>query len=175
MSTPNERSPGLVPGVIAGLIVLGIGLAFGLVPERGEGVRLAAAQAVMMPAASVAVLAASAAESAGNPAPAVQVDGEAVRFLFASGKAELAAGAPEALGVIVKGVAAGRKAVISGHQDATGNAASNEALARQRVLAVQGALEALGIGADKIELRQLELGIAGGSNAEARRVEVTLE
>jgi len=86
-----------------------------------------------------------------------------------------ASGAPDALGVIVKGVAAGRKAVISGYHDATGDAAVNEELAKQRALAVKGALVALGIGEDKIELRKPESSTASGSNAEARRVEVTLE
>ncbi|MEZ5608677.1 MAG: OmpA family protein [Burkholderiaceae bacterium] len=177
MSTQNDESHGLVLGVVFGLIVLVIGLIFGLVLGRGAGnaAPAAVAQAAAMPPASAAVAMAAAAETAASDAARVQVQGEVVKFFFASGQAELAAGAPEALGVIVKGVAAGRKAVISGYHDATGDAASNEELAKQRALAVKSALQALGIGEDKIELRKPEVGTASGNNAEARRVEVTLE
>ena len=175
MSTQNEESHGLVLGVVLGLVVLVISLIFGLVLGRSEGVPAAAAQAAVLPPASAAVAMAAAAEAVSSDVARVQVQGELVKFFFASGKAELAAGAPEALGVIVKGVAAGRKAVISGYHDATGDATSNEELAKQRALAVKSALEALGIGDDKIELRKPEISTASGSNAEARRVEVTLE
>ena len=94
---------------------------------------------------------------------------------FASGKTDVAPGADEALADVAKGVAAGKKALVSGYHDTTGDAAVNEELAKQRALAVQGALKALGIGEDKIELRKPEVTTASGSNAEARRVEVTLQ
>ena len=175
MSTQNDDSQGLVLGVVFALIVLVISLIFGLVLWRGEGAPAAAAQATAMPPASAAVAMAAAAEAVGSDTARVQVQGEIVKFFFASGKVDLAASAPEALGIIVKGVAAGRTAVISGYHDATGDAASNEELSKQRALAVKSALQALGIGEDKIELRKPEIGIASGSNAEARRVEVTLE
>ena len=178
MSTQNDESHGLVLGVVFGLIVLVISLIFGLVLGRGTGrvaAPAAAAQAAVMPPATATVAAAGAAEAVASDAAGVQVQGEVVKFFFASGKTELAAGAPDALGVIVKGVAAGRKAVISGYHDATDDAAQNEELAKQRALAVKAALVALGIGEDKIELRKPEVGTASGSNAEARRVEVTLE
>ena len=83
--------------------------------------------------------------------------------------------AAEALGDVVKGVAAGQKAVISGYHDVTGDPAKNEELAKQRALAVRDALAALGIGEDKVDLRKPEVTTASGSNAEARRVEVTLQ
>ena len=59
--------------------------------------------------------------------------------------------------------------------DTTCDAARNEELAKQRALAVRDALGALGIGADKVELKKPEVTTASGSNAEARRVEVHLE
>ena len=76
---------------------------------------------------------------------------------------------------MVKGVAAGKKAVISGYHDTTGDPAKNEELSKQRAFAVRDALAALGIGEDKMELRKPADTTASGSNAEARRVEVTLE
>jgi outer membrane protein OmpA-like peptidoglycan-associated protein len=118
---------------------------------------------------------------AAPPADAVAADGASVRvengvvkFYFASAKADLAAGANEALADVVKGVAEGKKAVISGFHDATGDAALNAELAKQRAFAVRDALKALGVAEDKIELKKPEETTASGSNAEARRVEVAL-
>ena len=105
----------------------------------------------------------------------IRVENGIVKFYFASASADLAQGAAEALGDVVKGVAAGQKAVISGYHDITGDPAKNEELAKQRALAVRDALASLGIGEDKMDLRKPEVTTADGSNAEARRVEVTLQ
>ena len=107
--------------------------------------------------------------------PSIKVEDGVVKFYFASGSDELARGAAEALGDVVRGVAAGKKAVISGFHDVTGDPAKNEELAKQRALRVRDALTALGIGEDKLDLRKPAVTTADGSNAEARRVEVTLE
>ena len=107
--------------------------------------------------------------------PSIRVENGVVKFYFATGSAALANGAADALGDVVKGVAAGRKAVISGFTDVTGDPAKNEELAKQRAFAVRDALAALGIGEDKVDLRKPEAITATGSNAEARRVEVTLQ
>lgn len=104
----------------------------------------------------------------------VIVENGVVKFYFVSGKAEVAAGANEALSDVVKGVAEGKRAVISGFHDATGSAEINAELAKQRAQAVQAALVALGVTEDKVELKKPEQSQANGSNAEARRVEVIL-
>ncbi|TYK69933.1 OmpA family protein [Comamonas sp. Z3] len=104
----------------------------------------------------------------------VIVENGVVKFYFVSGKAEVAAGANEALSDVVKGVAEGKRAVISGFHDATGSAEINAELAKQRAQAVQAALMALGVTEDKVELKKPEQTQADGSNAEARRVEVIL-
>lgn len=104
----------------------------------------------------------------------VIVENGVVKFYFVSGKAEVAAGANEALSDVVKGVAEGKRAVISGFHDATGSAEINAELAKQRAQAVQAALMALGVAEDKVELKKPEQIQADGSNAEARRVEVIL-
>ncbi len=104
----------------------------------------------------------------------VIVENGVVKFYFVSGKAEVAAGANEALSDVVKGVAEGKRAVISGFHDATGSAEINAELAKQRAQAVQAALMALGVAEDKVELKKPEQTQADGSNAEARRVEVIL-
>ena len=106
-------------------------------------------------------------------ASVVVVDGM-VKFYFASGKADLAEGANAALADVVKGVQAGKRAVVSGFHDATGGADVNAELSKQRAKAVQAALIALGVVEDKVELKKPEQMQADGSNAEARRVEVIL-
>ncbi len=66
------------------------------------------------------------------------------------------------------------KVAITGYTDKTGSKAMNEALAKSRAAAVQDALQAAGVPAASMEMKPpffAETG-AGGSNAEARRVEI---
>ena len=182
-------------GIVNGLLLLLILLIIGLWPIRtglggfgpGQGVAPsnggatsstpAAAASAGVPAQSVS-LAPATADSvipAGASGTGINTGPGVVTFYFATGSAELMPGAQLALADIVRGVAAGQRAIISGYHDATGDAASNEALAQQRAQAVQQVLESLGIGADKIELRKPQVTTGDGSNDQARRVEVTLQ
>jgi len=122
------------------------------------------------PAATAAPAASAAADAA-----SFKVEGGVVKFYFASGKADLATGANNALADVAKGVAGGKKAVVSGYTDSTGDAAKNEELAKQRALAVRDALKTAGIAEDKIELKKPEALTGSGTNADARRVEVALQ
>lgn len=188
MATQDDDQLGLVLGLLFGMILLVISLVFGVGLYQKNRGALAASTAVASAAAATTGDGAAGADGGGATTSAgavaaghvgdgasVRVEEGVVKFYFASGKAELAEGAAEALGDIVRGVAAGKTAVISGFHDATGDAAVNEELAKQRALAVRDALAALGIGEDKLELRKPAATTADGSNAEARRVEVTLE
>ena len=107
-------------------------------------------------------------------AASVKVEGGVVKFYFASGKADLANGAAPALAQVISGTAGGKKAVISGYHDATGDPAKNAELAKQRAFAARDALKAAGVAEDKIELKKPEQ-INAGSAADSRRVEVKLE
>ena len=70
----------------------------------------------------------------------------------------------------------GRKLVISGFADSTGDAAANEELSKQRAEAVKAFFEAQGVNAANIELRKPESTTgAVGNDVEGRRVEVTVE
>ena len=79
-----------------------------------------------------------------------------VKFYFATGKADLASGANAALADVAKAVAAGKRAVVSGYHDASGDPAKNAELAKQRAVAVRDALKAAGIPDDKVELKKPE-------------------
>jgi K(+)-stimulated pyrophosphate-energized sodium pump len=104
----------------------------------------------------------------------VTIEGGVVKFFFATGKAELAAGAAAALADVVAGVAQGKKTVLSGYTDATGDPAMNAELAKQRAVAVRDAIKALGVAEDKIELKKPEQLTGSGDANQARRVEVSL-
>lgn len=105
----------------------------------------------------------------------VVVVGGVVKFYFATGSSNLADGADEALAVILAGAADGKKVVISGFHDSTGNAAVNAEISKSRAMAVRDALIARGIAEHIIEMRKPEVTEGTGDNAEARRVEVVLE
>lgn len=105
----------------------------------------------------------------------VIVENGVVKLYFATGKADLAVGAQDALKPIAEGAAAGRKAVISGYTDSTGNAETNAKLSKERAFAVRDALLAAGVPEGSIELRKPASDTGSGSKDEARRVEVVLE
>ena len=144
-------------------------------PEE-TSVSASVAASDVMPAASAASVAAPAAAAVVADAASAIVENGVVKFYFATGKADLAENAEEALKDVLEGVREGKKAVVSGFNDSTGNVAANEELSKQRALAVRNALLGLGVPESQIELRKPENTEAGqGNNAEARRVEVVLE
>ena len=106
--------------------------------------------------------------------PSVVVVNGVVKFYFATGSAQLATGAEQALEEVVKAVSNGKKVSISGYHDSTGNALANAKLAKQRANAVVAALVKLGVAKDKLEVKKPESALADGPAAEARRVEVTV-
>jgi outer membrane protein OmpA-like peptidoglycan-associated protein len=109
-----------------------------------------------------------------DDATAIRIDNGVVKFYFAKGKADLDAGAQAALAELVKAAAAGKKIKISGFHDSTGSAAKNAELAKQRAIGVRAALVSMGVSEGAIELVKPEVSQGSGSNAEARRVEVSV-
>ena len=162
------------------LLAVGLAVGIGIHKARGGAGDKAAAPAAAVdaapaaPAADAALAAAPAAAPVGDDASVV-VDNGVVKFYFASGKADLATGAVEALGDAVAAAKAGKKLVISGFHDTTGDPAKNAELAKQRAFAVRDALKGAGVGEASLELKKPEEAAGGaGSNAEARRVEVMI-
>jgi outer membrane protein OmpA-like peptidoglycan-associated protein len=97
-------------------------------------------------------------------------------LFFAVGSAELPA---EAAAEITKAqaaaaAAAGKKLVLSGFHDASGDPAKNAELAKNRAKAVRAALVAGGIDAARIGLRKPESTTGDGTADQARRVEIRL-
>jgi len=170
MFSQDDDNQGVVLGVLFGLIALVIALVIGVGIFKANSMTAPAAK----PAAMAEVPAPAAAEAVADGA-SVKVVGGVVKFYFASGKSDLAAGGNEALAEVVRAVAAGKKAVISGFHDATGDPAKNAELAKQRAFMVRDALKALGVAEDKVELKKPEQTLATGSDGEARRVEVTVQ
>ncbi len=163
MFSQDDDSTGVVLGVVFGLLALVIGLVIGVaIYSQNFGAK--PAPKAMPAAAAVAADAAS-----------VKVENGVVKFYFASGKADVASGASEALADVVKGVAAGKTAVVSGFHDSTGDPAKNAELAKQRAFAVRDALKALGVAEEKVQLQKPEELKASGADAQARRVEVALK
>lgn len=107
-----------------------------------------------------------------NDDASVVVETGVVKFYFASGMADLPAAALDALSESVAAARAGKRLVISGFHDATGDAAFNAELAKQRAEAVRDTLMGAGVAESSIELKKPEQTTGSGNNAEARRVEV---
>lgn len=162
MFSNDDDNTGLAIGVVFGVVAAVLALVIGIAISS-DGPAEAAKPAAPVAAAAVA------------DGPSVKVEGGVVKFYFASGKADLAAGANEALAETVKAVQGGKKAVVSGFHDTTGDPAKNEELAKQRAFAVRDALKALGVAEDRIELKKPEVTTGTGDLASARRVEVTLQ
>ncbi len=144
-----------------------LGSAMAALQEKQRAAAAAApAPAVPAPAPAPAAVAADEA--------AVKVENGVVQFFFATGKSEVAKGGAEALTDVLAGVKAGKKAVVSGYTDATGNAAQNAELAKKRAFAVRDLLKANGVAEDRIVLSKPADNNAG-TGGQARRVDVALQ
>jgi outer membrane protein OmpA-like peptidoglycan-associated protein len=107
----------------------------------------------------------------------VQVDGDAVGSVyFGLGQAGLPAGADAVVGVIAQDLLAepAKKVILSGFHDASGSAAANAEIAKQRAVATRAALVAEGVPAERIVLRKPEQSLGDADPIEARRVDVHL-
>ncbi len=97
---------------------------------------------------------------------------------FDTGKADVSKDFATVAGSVKDYVAAhpDAKLAVSGFNDPTGNAATNAALSKRRAQGVAAALEATGVPAAAVALEKpADTTVSGTSNAEARRVEVTVK
>lgn len=172
---------GLAGGIIALVILLVVGVAVG--GRTGSGERAAPSPTTVSMVSTAPVQGAVGAgtavvtESVVVVIPegaSIRVEEGVVKFYFATGSADLAPGAAEALAAVIQGVGAGKKAQISGYHDATGDAAINEELAKRRAQTVQDVLVGLGVPPAQVAMKKPEATTGTGSHAQARRVEVKL-
>ncbi len=185
MSSQDDDQEGrVVAAVLIASVLLAVGLAVGVAIQkvRAHGAKAAvtasAAGAVAAPAAAGAVAvdaagAAPAAATAGDDASVV-VENGVVKFYFAPSKFELAPGALGALADAIAAAKGGKRLVLSGFHDATGDPAKNAEIAKKRAFAVRDALIGAGVTESSLELKKPEQSTGTGNNAEARRVEVMI-
>ena len=111
-----------------------------------------------------------------SAAPGLEAAGPDGRIYFELGSATLP---PDASAILVRvadaaRAQAGKFVQISGYHDASGDAAKNAELAKERALAVRHALEANGVAPDQLVMDK-PIVTTGGANArEARRVDLRL-
>jgi outer membrane protein OmpA-like peptidoglycan-associated protein len=100
-----------------------------------------------------------------------------IKVYFGAGEALLPAeaGARLASLIAVAHADAGRKIVISGYHDQTGDPSFNAELARQRAYVVRDFFRAAGIADDRLMLDKPQETTGGADDREARRVEVMLQ
>ena len=151
--------------------LVGIGVLIWLVAVYGKP---AHAPQVSAPAPTAAPTPAPAPEPAAVPAPAPS---PSAKLYFAVGKTNMPQDAAQNLAAVTEYLKANpaSKAVISGFHDPTGNKAQNQELARKRAKAVSEALKAAGIGEERVVLQKPQETAGAGNDAEARRVEVTIQ
>ena len=164
-SQETEVEQRVVAVVVIGAILLAVGMALGFGIHKSRP-KAAPAVAVAAPAADA-------------DAARVVVEAGVVKFYFATGKAdiaaELSADVQAALKEAAAAAQAGKKLVVSGFHDSTGDAAVNAELAKQRALTVQTVLVGLGVAETAVELKKPEVMLGTGDNAAARRVEVVIQ
>jgi outer membrane protein OmpA-like peptidoglycan-associated protein len=164
--------------VLTLVVVLAVGMAVGVgfqVAGRVVPVRTVEVQQPMTDtqsptdAAKVAGTSAEAAEDA-----SVEVDAGVVTFYFAPGRADMPAGAVDALSEAIAAARQGRRLVLAGYHDATGDPLKNAELARQRAWVVREALLRAGVAASRVEIRKPAEAVDSSNAAQARRVDVMI-
>ncbi len=191
-SQETETEYPVVAAVLILAVLLTVGLALGIGIHKARGVAggataglsaagsaAAGSSAVDSSAAGSSVGAAAQPAAAAGTAPrsedaSIVVENGIVKFYFAVGKADLASGAVAVLADAIAAAQAGKRLVISGFHDSTGDPAFNIELAKRRALAVRDALVGAGVAEGSVELRKPEETTGSGNLAEARRVEVVI-
>lgn len=128
-------------------------------------------------AAASPVAAAATAVGAGDELIDAPLTGELLgKLYFELGQAALPGDAAATLSAAAKALAdaPGKRLVLSGFHDTSGDPAKNAELAKQRAIAVREALKAAGADAARLALRKPESTAGGADAQEARRVELRL-
>jgi outer membrane protein OmpA-like peptidoglycan-associated protein len=162
MSDNNDDTQNYALAAVAGVVALVI-----------AGVIALAASTVMKAAPAVPAAAADAAA----PVAANEAGMAPERLYFEVGSPALPADAAEVLARVAEAAraSAGATVLISGFHDASGDAAQNAELAKNRALAVRHALEANGVAPEHLVMSKPAVTTGGGDPKEARRVELRVQ
>jgi K(+)-stimulated pyrophosphate-energized sodium pump len=135
----------------------------------------ATATGAMAGASATAGMAATPASPAA--APSATAKPAPAKLYFASGKIDTPSEAAKVMEPVIAFLKANpdAKAAISGFHDSTGSVTVNEELAKNRAKVVRELLKGAGIAESRAELKKPEVVTGGGDNAEARRVEVSIQ
>ncbi|HOW47816.1 MAG TPA: efflux RND transporter periplasmic adaptor subunit [Rubrivivax sp.] len=108
------------------------------------------------------------------PPPSAAAPAASIRVQFDSGQATLGAEAQQLLQRAAQGMQGQTGMIdITGHTDRSGSRDANVELAKRRALAVRDALVAAGVSAERLRLKPPQDVVGSGSDADARRVEIT--
>jgi outer membrane protein OmpA-like peptidoglycan-associated protein len=144
--------------------------------ETGFALFLVIALAIVVSIFTMGIAAGTAITQTGGKSSSAQPAASLTRLYFELGKAELPADAAHALApYVVAAKDRHRGIAISGYHDASGDAAANAELAKQRAIAVRDLLVSAGVPSESIELRKPALTTGDGDPREARRVEIMLQ
>jgi outer membrane protein OmpA-like peptidoglycan-associated protein len=162
MNEQNDDAQNYALMVLAGVIALVIG-----------GVIALAAWTSMGKPGANGLASAQATASAAAAAMSSEPEG---RIYFDLGSAALPAASAAVLAKVADAARAqaGKVVLISGYHDASGDAAQNAELAKNRAIAVRDALQANGVAPDLLVLDKPILAIGSTDAREARRVEMRL-
>lgn len=161
-------------GTRAGLIVLVGVVAAALAVALSMAIRHSFKSAA---APAVAAAASAPAQTVGEVLVDLTPTGAAlVTVYFESAQSAVTADDEAALVQAVQALAggAGKKVLLSGYHDTTGDPARNAELAKERAKAVRAALVAKGVPLEQVLLRKPEVTAGGGTDKEARRVEIRI-
>jgi outer membrane protein OmpA-like peptidoglycan-associated protein len=169
MSTQNDETQTYALGAVAGIVGLVI-----------AGVIALAVSTLMRTKSAPPAPAIAATAAPANEAPATAVASAAApvdRLYFEIGSPALPSDAAEVLARVADAAraSAGATVLISGFHDATGDAAQNAELAKNRALAVRHALEANGVPPERLVMSKPAATTGEGDPKEARRVELRLQ
>lgn len=175
----QDQDQGTKVGVVVAFAVIAVALVVALGMALRQSFKSAAAPVVAAEvqasaAAATAAAAASASDAAEQLVDLSPAGAALATVFFGSGQAAVDAAADTELAKVVEALSSstGKKVLLSGYHDTTGDPARNAELAKERAKAVRAALVAKGVALEQVLLRKPEVTAGGGSDQEARRVEI---
>ena len=173
----QDQDQGTKAGVVVAFAVIAVALVVALGMALRQSFKSAAVPVVAAEMQASAAAAASSAADAAEQLVDLSPAGAALATVyFGSGQAAVDATADAALAQTLEALAGSstKKVLLSGYHDTTGDPARDAELAKERAKAVRAALVAKGVPLAQVLLRKPEVTAGGGSDQEARRVEIRL-